>query len=202
MTSYPNVAFTSAVTEVQRLKGARRHDDLLAHAWPDFEALTPDEIGHITTRDSFYLATVGDTGWPYVQHRGGDAGLVTVIDPRTIGWIERTGNRQYIGIGNITAVDRVAAIFMDYPNRRRLKMYGHATYHANPSDELLDVLGVGSIRVDGAVTVAIAATSWNCAKYITPRYTAEDVGAATRPLRNRIADLERQLANASAASPE
>src|SRR6478735_7254695 len=180
MTSYPDLAFTAAVREVQRKKGARRHDEQLADQWPDFEALSPDEIGHIGTRDSFYLATVSDTGWPYVQHRGGEAGFVTVIDSRTIGLIERTGNRQYIGTGNTTAVDRVAAIFMDYPNRSRLKLYGHATYQPIPPPELLDVLGAGSIRVDGAVTVAIAATSWNCAKYITPRYTTEDVRTATQ----------------------
>ena len=187
MTAFPDIAFTPAVIELQTRKGARARDQWLADTWPVFDGLTPDEVEHITGRDSFYLATVSETGWPYVQHRGGATGFVAVLDAVTIGWLERTGN--------LTANGRVAAIFMDYPNRSRLKIYGHATYHAEPPTLFTDAI-VGSVpRADGAVTVHIAATSWNCAKYITPRYTDEDVRRLTQPLRDQIADLQSQVKN-------
>lgn len=192
MTSYPSIAFTPSVTALQARKGARALDQRLADHWPAFHGLTGDEIDHITERDSFYLATVSESGWPYVQHRGGSPGFVTVVDATTIGWVERTGNRQYIGTGNLTADDRVAAIFMDYPNRSRLKVYGRATYDGDPPDDVVDAFGGRALHADGVVTVTIIATSWNCAKYITPRYTTEQVLQITGPLRDRIADLERR----------
>lgn len=193
MTTYPDIAFTPAVVELQTRKGARPDDQRTAERWPDFDGLTADEVEHITGRDSFYLSTVSQTGWPYVQHRGGDPGFVAVLDGVTIGWIERTGNRQYIGTGNLTADDRVAAIFMDYPNRSRLKVYGHATYHAEAPAAFTDAIDGPAPRADGAVTVRIAATSWNCAKYITPRYTAEEVHRLTQLQLDEITGLPRQI---------
>jgi hypothetical protein len=113
--------------------------------------------------------------------------------PTTIGWAERSGNRQYLGSGNITADDRVSAIFVDYPTKTRLKIRGHATYHPDPSPELIDALDAGDLRVDGALTVEIVATDWNCPKYITPRYTVSQIEAGVAPLRERIVELEAQI---------
>jgi predicted pyridoxine 5'-phosphate oxidase superfamily flavin-nucleotide-binding protein len=190
MENYLETAFSPAVRALQQRKGSRDTYDPGSVA-PD--ALRTDEIEHITNRDSFYLATVSESGWPYVQHRGGDIGFVTVLGPTTIGWIERTGNRQYLGSGNITADDRMSAIFVDYPNRARLKIRGRATHHAEPTRELVEALGGEALRNDGAITVEIIATDWNCPKYITPRYTADQVAAAIEPLQARIDQLETRL---------
>ena len=196
MTSYPDIAFTPAVVAAQTRKGSGADEQLLAARWPHFTGLTDDEIVHLRERDSFYLSTTSESGWPYVQHRGGPVGFVQVLDRHTIGWIERTGNRQYISAGNVGANDRVAAIFMDYPTRTRLKLYGHATYVADPGDELLGRFTVREGRPDGVVSVRVAATSWNCQKYITPRFTADQVRHVTDELRGRIAELEAALASA------
>jgi len=169
--SYAEIALTSSVIDVEEHKGIRGGP---GH-WEPFAGLTDVVIDHISARDTCYLSTVSETGWPYVQHRGGERGFVRILDSHTIGWVERHGNRQYISAGNVNAVDRVAMIFVDYPNRIRLKLYGHATYHPDPSAELLAELDAGPTRADGAVTVHVAAVDWNCPKYITPRYTVEEI---------------------------
>ncbi len=198
MTDFFDIAFTPATVELQQRKGSFGVYQVAVGAGPgESHALTPDEAEIIQTRDSFYLASVSETGWPYVQHRGGDAGFVKLIDDHTIGWLERNGNRQYIGTGNITANGRIAAIFVDYPSRTRLKAYGRATYHPDPSEQLLAALGGDGLRNDGAITIELLATNWNCPKYITPRFTEAEVLQATEPLRGRIAELEAQLANVS-----
>ena len=142
MTEYFDIAVTPSIIELQERKGSR---ELHAHAGDGDGAAEParphrldgSEIEMITTRDSFYLATVGETGWPYVQHRGDERGFVRVLDDHTIGWVERNGNRQYLRTDNITSNGRIAAILVDYPTRTRLKLYGTATYHPDPSVELL-----------------------------------------------------------------
>lgn len=195
MTDYFDIALTPSVLELQERKGSLGMYGTTPGAGPGaLHRLTDDELTMITSRDSFYLATVGETGWPYVQHRGGAAGFVTAIDEHTIGWVERNGNRQYIGTGNIAANGRVAAIFVDYPSRTRLKLYGRATHHAEPSPELLTALGGDGVRNDGAITVEVVATSWNCPKFITPRFTEEQVAASVEHLTARIAELEAELA--------
>ena len=182
--------FTPAVLAVQAAKGS---SGLYAsdHGAPD--ALDANEIDHITSSDSFYMATVSESGWPYVQHKGGDPGFVKILGPTTIGWAERSGNRQYLGTSNIVAESNVAAIFVDYPTRTRLEIRGTATYHQDPSPELLAALEAGNLRVDGAITIEVVATAWNCPKYITPRYTTEQIDAGVQPPRDRIAELEAQV---------
>ena len=190
MQSYLDELFTPSVLAVQEEKGAA---GLYPTGQPAPDALDANEIAHITASDSFYMATVSESGWPYVQHKGGDAGFVKILGPTTIGWAERSGNRQYLGTGNIAAGGKVAAIFVDYPTRTRIKIRGNATYHPDPSPELIEALGAADLRVDGAVTIEIAATAWNCPKYITPRYTTTQIEDAVQPLRERIAELESHL---------
>jgi uncharacterized protein len=153
------------------------------------------EIDFLSRRDSFYLATVGDNGWPYVQHRGGPAGFVNVVDPTHLAWAERSGNRQYVTAGHIDHDDRVAIIAVDYPSRQRLKLLGYARFDPDPAPELLAPLNIEG-RIDGLVTVEVAAFDWNCPKFITPRYTADEVRAAIEPLQHRIRELEAALAKA------
>jgi predicted pyridoxine 5'-phosphate oxidase superfamily flavin-nucleotide-binding protein len=195
MQSYLDELFTPAVLAVQKTKGSAGVYPIGQGA-PD--ALDAGEIAHITASDSFYMATVSESGWPYVQHKGGDQGFVKVLGPTTIGWAERSGNRQYLGTGNIAAGSKVAAIFVDYPSRTRIKIRGTATYHPDPDAGLIEALGATDLRVDGAVTIDVVATAWNCPKYITPRYTTDQIEVGVQPLRDRIAELEAQLAELEA----
>ncbi len=194
MTSYYVIALTPTTLDLQTQKGSREmYAKAADNGLLEGTSLDQSTIELITTRDSFYLASVSETGWPYVQHRGGDAGFVKVVDDHTIGWAERRGNRQYVGTGNITNNGRVAAIFVDYPSRTRLKIYGQATYHASPSDELLRSLGAEDLRTDGAITIDVLAADWNCPKYITPRYAEDQVIDLIAPLQARIEELEAAL---------
>jgi uncharacterized protein len=180
MQNYLDDLFTPSVLAVQEAKGS-------AGMYPvgidGPAALDASERAHIAASDSFYLSTVSESGWPYTQHKGGEAGFVKVLGATTIGWVERGGNRQYLGSGNISANSKVAAIFVDYPTRTRLKVRGHATYYTDPSHELIEALDAGGIRIDGAVTIELVATSWNCPKYITPRYTADQIAVGMATLR-------------------
>ncbi len=194
---YFDIAFTPSVVELQKVKGSRDLNAANHERTVTNSRLDHAEIAHITARDSLYMATVGETGWPYVQHKGGDAGFVKVLGPTTIGWLERNGNTQYLGTGNLAANDRVSLILVDYPNRTRLKLFGRATYHVELDDELAVALDAEGIRHDGALTIEVEATAWNCPKYLTPRFTQAEVQAAfdehTTELRARIAALEAEV---------
>ncbi|MCU1367082.1 MAG: pyridoxamine 5-phosphate oxidase-related FMN-binding [Ilumatobacteraceae bacterium] len=162
-------------------------------AEPAPSGLGAHEVEFLAARDSFYLASAGEDGWPYVQHRGGEAGFLHVIDRTHIAWAERSGNRQYLTAGNVDHDDRVSIIAVDYPHRQRIKLIGHARFDPSPSAEELAAVGFEG-RNEGVVTVEVVAFEWNCPKYITPRFTADEVDAAVEPLRRRIAELEAALA--------
>jgi predicted pyridoxine 5'-phosphate oxidase superfamily flavin-nucleotide-binding protein len=160
------------------------------------DALTADEIDFIQSRDSFYLSTVSETGWPYVQHRGGAPGFLRVLSPSQLGFADYTGNRQLLSTGNLSVNDRVCLFLMDYPHRARLKILGHArVLDVDEHPDLLETLAEPAVRaiVERLVVVDVVSYDWNCPKYITPRYTAAEVEHAVAPLRARIAELESQL---------
>jgi uncharacterized protein len=164
---------------------------------PATDALTPDEAGFIVSRDSFYMATVNETGWPYVQHRGGPLGFVKVLGPNLIGFVDFKGNRQLLSAGNLSKNDRVALFMMDYPHRTRLKLLGHArVLDAREHPELADELVPGALRnkVERLFLVEVISYDWNCGQYITPRFTAAEVEEYVASLKARIAELEAQLA--------
>ena len=194
-----DVAFTPAVQAEQARRGSRAGYAAAAAALegtPAAEGLGEQEIGFIEERDSFYLASVSETGWPYVQHRGGPAGFVRGLDDRRIGWADYAGNRQYVSVGNTAGDDRVAMIFMDYPHRQRLKVLGHMTAHdAASRPDLANRLVVDGYkaRVERFVVVTVEAFDWNCAQHITPRFTLAEIEKLAAPLRARIAELEAKL---------
>ena len=164
---------------------------------PEADPLTPDEAGFIASRDSFYMATVSETGWPYVQHRGGPTGFVKVLGPNLIGFADFKGNRQLVSTGNLEITSRVALFMMDYPNRTRLKLLGHASVlDAREHPELADQLAPEPLRkrVERLFLIQVISYDWNCAQYITPRFTAAEVETYVAPLKARIAELEAQLA--------
>lgn len=162
------------------------------------DALTGDEVEFIHARDSFYMATVGSGGYPYVQHRGGPPGFLRVLDPQTIAFADLRGNRQLISTGNLASNDRVALILMDYPGRRRLKVLGSATrIDAREEPDLAAVLAQDGMekRVERIFAIRVAAFDWNCPQQITPRYSQAEVEAVVSPLKARITDLEAKLAD-------
>lgn len=175
---FAELMFTSAVQKIQSEMGSRnsyaRFEQI---AGGQDERLGDEEIQFIGERDSFYLATVSETGWPYVQHRGGPVGFLKVLSENLIGFADYSGNRQYVSIGNLTAMDRVSLLLMDYPNRRRLKILGHARIVDTPNDsglkEDLSDTGYGA-SVERLVIVTVSAIDWNCPQHITPRFTASE----------------------------
>ena len=163
---------------------------------PERDPLTDEERVFIEARNSFYMATITENGWPYVQHRGGAPGFLRVVSPTQLAFADYKGNRQMLTTGNLAANDRVALFLMDYPRRERLKILGHARVEdARQHPELVAQLAEPEARglVERLFFIEVLSFDWNCPKYITPRYTAAEVEEAVAPLRQRIAELEAQL---------
>lgn len=160
------------------------------------DPLGPDEQAFIAERDSFYMATATESGWPYLQHRGGPAGFLRVLDPRTLVFADYRGNHQLISVGSLSVNDRVSLFLMDYPNRVRLKVLGRARVEdAKVRPDLVARIAgeVPPARVERLIFIDVVSFDWNCPKYITPRFTEAQVAAAVAPLQRRIAALEAQL---------
>ncbi|RZT25883.1 hypothetical protein EV589_1631 [Mycobacterium sp. BK558] len=198
---YGAIAFTGDVRAVQAEHGSEtfygRKADAGARS-PGPDPLTEDEKEFLAERDGFYLASISETGWPYVQFRGGTAGFVHVLDDHTIGWADFRGNLQYISTGNMAGDDRVALIAVDYAHRRRLKIFGHARIVTADEDaDLLRSLSDDSYDavVERAVVVAVEAYDWNCPQHITPRFTVAELDSALAPTRSRLAALEAENAD-------
>ena len=196
---FGEIAFTPSVKAMQEKLGSRKAYAALEVGDHHNSELGSDESDFIVVRDSFYMATVSETNWPYVQHRGGPAGFVKVLDARTLGFADYRGNRQYVSVGNLLKNDRVSLFFMDYPHRTRLKLLGHAELIGTERTEVLKSLSVSEYKakVERGILIHVAAYDWNCPQHITPRFTEEEVETAIQPLRRRIATLEAQLAAAT-----
>jgi predicted pyridoxine 5'-phosphate oxidase superfamily flavin-nucleotide-binding protein len=187
--AFADIAFTPAVRAEQERKGsARAYSNMLAPDADGGDRLSPDEADFLTARDGFYQATVSESGWPYVQFRGGSPGFLQVLDDRTIAYADYAGNRQYISTGNLAGDDRVSIIAIDYPNQRRLKVWGHAQLSDDP--EIIAGLARGyGRRIERAVVIRIAAFDWNCPKHIPRRMTADEMGPTLSAHETRISDL-------------
>ena len=164
---------------------------------PERDALTQEEAAFIAARDSFYMGTTNSDGWPYIQHRGGPPGFLKVLGPHLLGFADFKGNRQMLSTGNLDGNDRVALFLMDYPNRERLKILGHANVlDAREEAELAGQLSSAPElrgRIERLFLIHVVSFDWNCPQYITPRYTAEEVREAIEPLQARIRELEAQV---------
>ena len=197
---YGAIAFTDAVRGVQRSHGSNAFYDrkrVQGTATPGIDPLTEDEKDYLAERDNFYLASVSDTGWPYVQYRGGPAGFVRVVDDHTIGWADFRGNLQYISTGNLTSNDRVAIIALDYLHRRRLKIFGHARIVTLAEDPTLVATFADpayDAEVERAVLVTVEAFDWNCPQHITPRFTVAELEPHLAPLRQELEALRAENA--------
>jgi predicted pyridoxine 5'-phosphate oxidase superfamily flavin-nucleotide-binding protein len=194
MQNYAELLFTDAVKAYQEQAGMRETYERIysnRHRGP----LDEDTIAFLSGSTSFYIATTGSNGWPYIQHRGGPAGFVKILGPDTIGFADYLGNRQFITRGNLDGSDRVSLFFMDYARRARLKMLGEARMIDAASDpELQDVLAQdGQGPVERLMTIKIVARDWNCPKYILPRYTEEQVAQLIAPRLNELVEENQQL---------
>jgi predicted pyridoxine 5'-phosphate oxidase superfamily flavin-nucleotide-binding protein len=161
------------------------------------DVLTDREIGFIAARDSFYMASINEDGWPYVQHRGGSRGFLRHIAGNRIGFADFRGNRQFLSIANLAADDRVSLFLMDYPNRRRLKLIGHAHGSRNPADVAVLMPSDYGAEPESALLIDVIGFDWNCPQHITPRFTEDEIAQGTQPLfdelarlRDRVAELE------------
>jgi uncharacterized protein len=192
-----DIAITPSVRAVQAQMDAD-------HLWADFKGhrefdrFTENEVDFIADRDSFYMATVSESGWPYVQHRGGPRGFLKLVDDRTLAFADYRGNRQYISTGNLAADDRVCLFLMDYGHRARLKVYARATTLALDADPALTALVTVpgyKAKLERIFRLSLQAFDWNCAQHITPRFTEQEINEAMRPLRDRVAQLETENAD-------
>lgn len=192
--NYRATLFTPEVLAAQR---AAYGEEQSTPPAAEVDALGPDEAAFIARRDSFYLASVNSDGWPYLQHRGGPPGFLQVLDAHTLAFADLRGNRQLLTAGNVGTNDRVALFLMDYPQRQRLKIIGHASTHPVSDTPArfasFATPGVPAAAIERFFQIRVTGFDWNCPKYITPRYTADEVKTLVAPLHQRIANLEAQL---------
>ncbi|MBO1417495.1 pyridoxamine 5'-phosphate oxidase family protein [Streptomyces sp. FH025] len=199
MSRYDQLAYTPAVRRVQQEMGsAAAADRRLRAPGEEADPLTDSEIDFIRGLDGFLFASVNETGWPYMQFKGGPPGFVHVLDPNTLGYLDVRGNRQYITTGNLRGGDdRVALFFIDHARQARLKLFGHATAVPAGADEAL-AERLGSTRTDGKVehlvTIRVEGFAWNCPNHITPRFSQRELSDALAPVRDRLALLEQENA--------
>ncbi len=189
-----DIASTPSVRAAQAAMGSDKvWQDFKGHR--EFDRFTADEIAFIEARDSFYMATVSETGWPYVQHRGGPAGFLKVVDDKTLAFADYRGNRQYISLGNLAADNRATLLFMDYAARARLKAYVHVEvvpFGVNPALEKLVTMPGYRAKPERILLLRLVAFDWNCPQHIIPRFTEAEIAAAIRPLQERLSLLEAE----------
>lgn len=190
---YLDLAITESVRQAQKQYYGQAARIVEA---PERDPLGGAEIEFIAARDSFYLGTVNENGWPYVQHRGGSKGFLRVLNPTTLVFADYRGNRQLLSTGNLSVNNRVSLFLMDYPSRTRLKILGHAKVEDAKShpDLVMDLSSLGArARVERIVFIEVVSFDWNCQQHITPRYSIEEVKELAGSLQARITELETEL---------
>ena len=192
--SFGSLVFTPVVKALQERYGSRQQYARLEQGAGEAPArLGPDEIEYLAGRDTFYMASIGETGWPYIQHRGGPKGFLKVINDRTIAFADFRGNRQYVSTGNLTTNDRVALILVDCPRQLRLKILGHAQILEGDAakDWISKVRDPGyKATVERVFVIHVEAFDWNCQQHITARFTEEEIQEALEPFETRMQKLE------------
>src|SRR5580698_3242648 len=189
-----DIAVTPSVKAAQRANGSGDYWENFKGR-NSFDRFTDAEKQFIAGRDSFYVATVSETGWPYVQHRGGPPGFLHVIDDKTLAFPDFRGNRQYISVGNAAANNRAALFMMDYPNRRRLKIYARIELSDLGDDPALAAalaMPDYKAKIERAAVLHLEGFNWNCPQHITPRFSEAELRQALEPVGLRIAQLEAE----------
>ena len=198
MQRYDDIMFTDAVKALQEADGSA---DTYARSYGHrTRPLNADDIAFISSRTSFYLGTVSETGWPYIQHRGGPVGFLKVLGDHTLAFADYRGNKQHISEGNVASDDRVSLFLMDYPRKARMKLQGRARFFQAADDPALAAqLAVeGQGRVERLGVISLEAFDWNCPQFITPRFDAAEIAQLVAreldKLNARIAELEAENA--------
>jgi len=192
--AFLDIATTESVRGVQEQMGTARAWQGL-NGTPELDRFSESEAGFIRERDSFYMSTVSETGWPYIQHRGGPRGFLKLVDTQTLAFADYRGNRQYISTGNLVGNDRACLFLMDYARRARLKIYVHVETLALDDDPELTRLVVDPdyrAKLERVFKLHLHAFDWNCPQHITPRFTKQEINAAIGPLQDRLSQLEAE----------
>ncbi|ARU58083.1 NAD-dependent pyridoxamine 5'-phosphate oxidase/oxidoreductase [Oleiphilus messinensis] len=202
MTSrYAQLAFTPTIRQLQEQWGSRELYTRLDEGDERNHRMSARETSFIEVRDSFYMATVSETGWPYVQHRGGPEGFLRVLDESTLAFADFKGNRQYMSAGHLQHNDRVALFLMDYTRRRRLKIMGHASRVELSDGSLMNKVIDSAYPADvqWGTLIKVEAFDWNCPQHITPRFTEPEIEAMVQPLHDEINRLRTLLSKNGSA---
>src|SRR5579871_6538312 len=195
--TFGSLVFTPVIKALQERYGSRRQYAKREASGFAQDGLGPSEQAFLEECDSFYMASVGATGWPYVQHRGGPKGFLRVIDAHTVAFADFLGNKQFISTGNLMTDDRVALILMDYPRQARLKFLGHVQIvEGTQAKEWIGKLHDPNYDAvaQRVFVIHLDAFDWNCQQHITPRYTEEQIRIALSPIEERMHDLEQENA--------
>lgn len=195
---FGEIAFTPEVQTAQEKRGSRDSYEKYIANGPANDTITPKIEEFIAQLDGFYLGTVSSNGYPYIQFRGGLPGFLKVLDEKTLGFADFSGNVQYITVGNLSGNDKAFLFLMDYRHRKRLKIWGRAEY-VEGDTVLIEQLQIPdySAQVERAIIFHVEAISENCPQHIPIRYSVSEVEAMIAPLQARIAQLEQQLSERS-----
>jgi predicted pyridoxine 5'-phosphate oxidase superfamily flavin-nucleotide-binding protein len=191
---FGEIAFTPEVKAVQEERGSRQtYENYIANG-PANDTITSKIEEFIAQLDGFYFGTVSSSGYPYIQFRGGPPGFLKVLDEKTLGFADFSGNVQYITVGNLSGNDKAFLFLMDYRHRKRIKIWGRAEY-VEGNAKLIEQLRVPDYpaEIERAILFHVEATSENCPQHIPIRYSETEVEAMMTPLRHRIAELEQRL---------
>jgi len=192
VTSFGSLVFTPVVKSLQERYGSRQQYARMEQMSDTHAGLGPEEREFLSERDTFYMATIGATGWPYIQHRGGPKGFLKVIDDRTIAFADFRGNKQYVSTGNLMTDNRVALILVDYPRQLRLKILGRVEIFEGEKDRpwLDKVRGPAyEAVVERVFAIHVEAFDWNCQQHIIPRFTKEEIREALAPVEKQMEEL-------------
>lgn len=189
-----DVAFTTSVKAVQARKGSRHGYARMEERGSWETRITPELAGFIEAQTSVFLATANLAGQPYIQHRGGPPGFLRVLDDQTIGFVDFTGNRQFITQGNLADNPRAHLFLIDYAHQRRIKIWGEARVVEGDA-ELTQKLMPGGYRARAEQVILFTLSAWdaNCPQHIPQRFEAADVAAALAERDERIRALEAAL---------
>ncbi len=193
--STSDIAFTPAVKALQEQSGSRAGYARMAEKKDWHDTVTPELAAFLAERDSFYLASASAEGRPYIQHRGGPKGFLKALDDKRLAFADFGGNRQYISAGNLSENDRVSIFLMDYPNRRRIKLWGRARVVEDDPELLERLVEPGyQAKPERAILFEVEAWDVNCPQHITRRYTEDQIAPALAKLQARIDELEAEVA--------
>ena len=193
--NFAEIAFSDASKRLQEKHGSRNSYSRM-EKYSEINGLTDGEFSFIENQNSFYLSSIGSNGFPYIQHRGGPKGFLKVLDSKRVGFIDFSGNKQYVSVGNIATNAKVSLIMIDYPRKARLKIYATAEIvELEENPELYDSLDLEDykFRPERMMVLNIEAYDWNCPQHITPRYTVDEIETALIPQQEYIAKLEQEI---------